>query len=243
MTTYNVITTDFVNLSITNSARESCYVERRFQKSITIDEFKGKLELLTGGNSATMTVEVYDKNDKLVCKLTEGQRLLGSYPIDDGMRIHVIDNFSCTAEDINVKKFEISEEEYAKKTDTVKAFLEKNKLGKYNEEEMRRRAEEKKREEETEEEMARLCKVGDRCEVSVPNQPKRRATILYIGKTEFKEGCWIGVKYDEPLGKNDGSVGGKRYFECAPKYGGFVKPTHVKVGDFPEENFDLNEEL
>jgi len=36
-----------------------------------------------------MKVEVYDKNDKLVCKLEEGQRLLGSYPIDDGMRIHV----------------------------------------------------------------------------------------------------------------------------------------------------------
>lgn len=50
---------------------------------------QGKLELLTGGNQATMTVEVYDKNDKLVCRLENGQRLLGSYPIDDGMRIHV----------------------------------------------------------------------------------------------------------------------------------------------------------
>lgn len=51
--------------------------------------FKGKLELVTGGNLVTMTVEVYDKNDKLICKLEDGQRLLGSYPIDDGMRIHV----------------------------------------------------------------------------------------------------------------------------------------------------------
>lgn len=88
--------------------------------------------------------------------------------------------------------------------DTVKAFLEKNKLGKYNEEDMKRRAEEKKHEEEAEEHLASLCKIEDRCEVFVPNQAKRRATILYVGKTEFKEGWWIGVKYDEPLGKNDG---------------------------------------
>ncbi|CAK9807457.1 Tubulin-folding cofactor B [Anthophora plagiata] len=244
MSVYNVITSDFINLSITNSGQNTYCVERRFQKAITIDEFKGKLELVTGANSGTMKVEVYDKNDKLICKLDEGQRLLGSYPIDDGMRIHVIDNFFRNEENLsNVDKFEISEEEYAKRADTVKAFLEKNKLGKYNEEEMKRKEEEKKQEEEAEAAAAQLCKIGDRCEVYVPNQPKRRATIMYVGKTEFKEGWWVGVKYDEPLGKNNGTVNGKKYFDCLPKYGGFVKPMHVKVGDFPEEEFDLDEEL
>ncbi|XP_011143934.1 uncharacterized protein LOC105185835 [Harpegnathos saltator] len=29
----------------------------------------------------------------------------------------------------------------------------------------------------------------------------------------------------------------------APKYDGFVKPMHIKIRDFPEEDFDLNEEL
>ncbi|XP_033228374.1 tubulin-folding cofactor B [Belonocnema kinseyi] len=244
MSNYSVITSDFVSVSITNSGNQMTCVERRFQKGITIDDFKGKLELLTGGSPSTMSVEVYDKNDKLVCKLNEGSRLLGSYPIEDGMRIHVVDNFARQEEDLsNVEKFEISEEEYAKRSDTVKAFLEKNRLGKYNDEEMKRREEEKKKEQEAEEASARLCKIGDRCEVYVPNQPKRRATIMYVGKPDFKEGWWIGVKYDEPLGKNDGSVSGKRYFECAPKYGGFVKPTHVKVGDFPEEDYDLDEEI
>ncbi|XP_015597989.1 tubulin-folding cofactor B [Cephus cinctus] len=244
MSDYSVVTSDFVKLTITNSGNDTCCVERRFQKGQTIDEFKGRLELLTGGNPATMTLEVYDKNDSLVCKPNEGQRLLGSYPIDDGMRVHVVDSFLKSQDDVaDVEKFEISEEEYAKRSDTVKAFLEKNRLGKYNEEEMKRRAEEKKRLEEAEEAAARKCKIGDRCEVQVPNQPKRRATVMYVGKTDFKEGWWIGIKYDEPLGKNDGCVNGKRYFECPPKYGGFVKPAYVKVGDFPEEDFDLNEEL
>lgn len=47
---------------------------------------------------------------------------------------------------------------------------------------MKKKAEDKKREEEAEEHLASLCKVGDRCEISVPSQPKRRATILYVGQ-------------------------------------------------------------
>ncbi len=116
----------------------------------------------------------------------------------------------------------------------MKAFLEKNRLGKYNEEEVKKKAEEQQAKEAEEEKTANALQIEQRCEVTVPGQARRRGVIKFIGQTSFKPGWWIGIHYDEPVGKNDGSVEGKRYFTCPAKYGAFVKPAHVTMGDFPE---------
>lgn len=56
----------------------------------------------------------------------------------------------------------------------------------------------------------------------------------YVGTCDgLPAGFWIGVEYDEPVGKNDGSVKGKRFFTCPDGYGGMVRPNNVTVGDFP----------
>lgn len=52
------------------------------------------MELVTGGSASTMKLKVYDNKNNFVCDIDKDDALLGSYPIDDGMRIHVIDNFS-----------------------------------------------------------------------------------------------------------------------------------------------------
>jgi len=47
----------------------------------------------------------------------------------------------------------------------------------------------------------------------------------------------VGVKLDEPLGKNDGSIKGKRYFDCGGEnFGTFIRGKHVIVGDYPERS-------
>jgi tubulin-folding cofactor B len=56
------------------------------------------------------------------------------------------------------------------------------------------------------------------------------AVSRFVGSVHFQPGMWVGVQYDEPTGKNDGSVGGTRYFTCQQKYGGFVRPNVMEVG-------------
>ena len=39
--------------------------------------------------------------------------------------------------------------------------------------------------------------------------------IDFLGETKFAPGEWAGVVLDEPVGKNDGSVGGVSYFKAS----------------------------
>lgn len=52
--------------------------------------------------------------------------------------------------------------------------------------------------------------------------------LRYFGATHFEEGLWCGVELAEPLGKNDGSVMGYRYFSCENKYGIFAPLSIVR---------------
>uniref|UniRef100_A0AC11DHL0 Tubulin folding cofactor B n=1 Tax=Ovis aries TaxID=9940 RepID=A0AC11DHL0_SHEEP len=264
-----------VNVFISSSLN-SFRSQKRYSRSLTVAEFKCKLQLVVGSPASCMELELHGPDDKFYCKLDQDDALLGSYPVDDGCRIHqgerqthpqtlvlsdldwaekslgdwrhpaeVIDHSGARLgeyEDISkVEKYEISQEAYEQRQDSIRSFLKRNKLGRFSEEERAQQEAENSKRLIEEEAQASTIPVGSRCEVRAPGQPPRRGTVMYVGLTDFKPGYWIGVRYDEPLGKNDGSVNGKRYFECQAKYGAFVKPSVVTVGDFPEEDYGLDE--
>lgn len=52
-------------------------------------------------------------------------------------------------------------------------------------------------------------------------------TIRYIGTADFAPGLWLGLELRSPKGKNDGSVGNRRYFSCRPGHGVLVRPSRV----------------
>jgi tubulin-folding cofactor B len=114
--------------------------------------------------------------------------------------------------------------------DSVRRFKQINKLGRFADKPVGEENDYKKE--------AEKIIVGDRCEVQSEEGWNRRGQVKFVGETSFKPGYWVGVEYDEPVGKHDGTVDGTKYFDSRPKHGAFLRPDKVVIGDFPEENFD-----
>lgn len=136
------------------------------------------------------------------------------------------------------------EDEYEKKTDSVLAWKKAEKLGRFNPDAPS--LEQAKIDSVAQEIETRSLAVGRRCRVG--GEDSRRGVIMYVG--DVKEipgtlGAWIGIQLDEPVGKNDGSINGNRYWgqESTMKHGVFVRPERVEAGDFPvlDDLADLEE--
>ncbi|KAF7370985.1 CAP-Gly domain-containing protein [Mycena sanguinolenta] len=218
--------------------------ERRIDPHITVEQLKNKLELITGVPVANQAISIRNslEDRTVVATLSDDSKPLGFYGLRDWHVLQVDDTNPSTSltgqltDVTQVDKFELSDTAYAAHDpDTVLAYKQRNKVGRFA-----------PKDETSQPAVEVKIDLGSRCEVeSTEPGLSKRGTVRFVGLTSFGtgEGIWVGVEYDEPMGKNDGSVQGKRYFSCRPNYGAFVRPEKVKVGDYPVEEIDLDEEM
>ncbi|KAL7228240.1 hypothetical protein ACSBR2_007028 [Camellia fascicularis] len=208
---------------------------------MTIEAVKEKLWKKCGTSVNSMCLELYDDMGAKISDMSDNLRPLGFYSPQDGYRLHVIDldPSSVTSggwlEDTSlVEKYKISEEAYNKRNSTFRKFKE-------NYAHQNPSAHETKSLDNSMEDLCANIKVGDRCQVE-PGE--KRGVVKFVGRAEaLGSGFWVGVQYDEPLGKHDGMVKGTRYFDCPPLHGGLVRPDKIKVGDYPERDPFEEEEI
>ncbi|KAJ4701122.1 tubulin folding cofactor B [Melia azedarach] len=230
-----------VLLRVTHANLKSFCADIRFSLQMSVESVKEKLWKKCGTSVSSMCVELYDDTNTKLSDLNDNSRPLGFYSPLDGYRLHVIDldPSSVTSggwlEDTSlVEKYSISEEEYRKRDGTFRKFKEKMLA-------QNPTALDNKTSDNYMEDLCANIKVGDRCEV---DPGAKRGVIKYVGQAEsIAPGFWVGVQYDEPLGKHDGIVKGVRYFECPPLHGAMVRPEKVKVGDYPERDPFEDEEI
>jgi len=257
-----------VLLHVTHSNLKAHFMELRLDRHMTIERVKEKMRTHCGTGSDFMHLTLLNEHNQVVADMSDDSLKLGYFSPQDGWTIHItdLDSNSLSAngglEDVSlVKKYEISEEDYLKRDNNFRAWkadkLKQDPTWTFSKQIKRQQDEKRKQkdpnyvpepekqpisDDEHLADLAAAMKLGDRCEV---NPGGKRGEVKFLGKIPaIAPGWWVGVQYDEPVGKNDGTCKGKRLFSCPPNFGGFLRPDKVVVGDFPElDLFDEDEDL
>ena len=198
-----------------------------------------------------MSLQLNDPQGKHVANVSDDSKKLGFYSPENGFILHIHDADPTSAsaggwleDTTKIEKYVMSEAEYNKRDNTYRKYKQ-SKLAEDPTWTLEREMAERRgmphaapapKDKVTDPEHlapeAENITMGHRCKVS-PGE--KRGEVKYVGKIDgLPLGYWVGVHFDEPVGKNDGSVKGQRIFECPPNHGAFVRPDKVEVGDFPE---------
>ncbi|EER29083.1 hypothetical protein D8B26_000831 [Coccidioides posadasii str. Silveira] len=237
--------------------------ERRITPTWTVSLLKAKLETMCGIPPGCQRLRL--KAPGLEARwIDNNSQLVGDWGLAKGCEIEIHDlrppaarpNYTDVS---SVEKYTLPTSTYESLPNTVLSWKKAQKLGRFDPKAL------------TPEEVARNQANKDESDIRergielsrraivLPSSPPhiRRGTIRFVGpvptipsggaQVSLNPGdpapLWVGIEFDEPLGKNNGSVGGKSYFTCPEKCGVFVKPEKVEVGDFPPLGLDLDEDM
>lgn len=233
-----------ISIYVTSTLTSS---ERRISPQWTLKYLKAKLELITGISPRYQTIYYYpiaNTNEHILVSdannynaIEDDGILISKFNFTQFSRLHVEDMQPDSElkqlEQSNVNdEYNLPEEVYENKSDSVLNWKKQNQLGRFNpnfQQEKSKVVEENNR-------IAEKIKVGDRFR-NINIQGERRGVVRFLGKVDVLdkgESMWVGVEFDEPVGKNNGMIDNQRFFECREKCGSFLRPKQVEIGDFPE---------
>ncbi|EPS45206.1 hypothetical protein H072_811 [Dactylellina haptotyla CBS 200.50] len=228
---------------------ENAVIERRVSSSWTISTLRSKLEPVTGIPPSAQNLSYqppdmvgatslggFDEDTVLISTLN--WRNYTKLFVEDARPATSRENFTDVSQ---VEKYEMPEEDYAKLSDSVLAWKKRNQLGRFDPK--KNEANANKHLEDQSDVESRGITVGARCIVGDAGGD-RRGEIAYVGLVETipQGGIWIGVRLDEPTGKNDGTMDGKRFFIAGINQGIFVRPSRVMVGEYPPVSILMDED-
>jgi tubulin-folding cofactor B len=256
---YSQLATGTVQVSVTHSNLRQLVQDLRLDLHSTIAQVKQRLYTHNGTAISCMELHLRDGDGNTLCRMLDDERMLGFYGCKSGFTIHVVDLDPTSLsrdgglDDVTgVAKYRMTDEEYDARENTYRAF--------------KRKQMEKDpswrpvhatgagviagagaapppsaaAEAFLDAACAAHVVVGQRCSVSPGD---RRGEVAFVGPVKgLAAGFWVGVRLDEPRGKNDGSKNGQTYFEAAPGFGLFARPNNVACGDFPEKGLDEEED-
>ncbi|KAM0787654.1 hypothetical protein ACM66B_003718 [Microbotryomycetes sp. NB124-2] len=219
--------------------------ERKLGSDLSVEQLMNKLETITGIPAASQQlslcrIDSSSSSNQTVAQLDDKDRTLDSYGIRDWMTIKVDSSDPTTSlaqfTDLSqVDKYEMSDRDYEARSDSLLNFKKRHQLGRFAPTASDTMSlDSAATEDET---VPDDLKPGARCQVAMSDVMFRRGTVRFIGPVSFgpQDGrIWVGVEWDEPVGKNDGAVDGTRYFQTGPQRASFLRPSKVVVGDFPE---------
>uniref|UniRef100_A0A914Y6E6 CAP-Gly domain-containing protein n=1 Tax=Panagrolaimus superbus TaxID=310955 RepID=A0A914Y6E6_9BILA len=211
------------SVALTVKKSDGFVYEKKFVESQTLLEFKQKLELITGVLANEMKLQLHDAEDKFIKALENDNGTLADAGVKDDMVI-VVQNIhgNIPVPQDDVPHYVMSDDKYDQREDSLRKWKE----GIISTVQPQQ------------EKLESHIVVGNRVIVKMPNKSEEKhGKIEFVGETLFKPDCiWVGVSYDEAVGKNDGSVDGHRYFTTKPNHGAFIRPVNV----FPEPD-EVNE--
>ncbi len=233
---------------LTHSNLPAKFPDIRIDLHMTVERVKEKFKLHIGTPVDHQRIILKDSG-RIIGELTDNTKMIGFYSVVSGNELHVIDTdpFSLSRggglTDVSlVEKFRMTDEDYDKRKGSMREYFKEQKAKDPNFRVKPKMTsmvngkavpeEEPQPEEIPGVESVEGIAIGNRCEV----QPgARRGEVMWIGEHEcLKAGYWVGIKLDEPLGMNNGSVKGNQLFECGENYGALVRGKNCTVGDFPD---------